>query len=361
MNYFKLLYNYGFDIYHMEKYVSDVLDQFERIYKLQEEEYAFDQAESLLRAMSPSFPNLTEIALHEKLLKQKNLSQRFVYEIVQAVSLVNYGQTVKIPSFVGLVSFAGSGDLWSIENGNKMLPQKLLLNSNANIRLNTVVTSIVLQKDRLFQVHWASADKVGYEVYDYVILAHPQVRGDSVNFVNFTKSDILKTIFSNYQMHQTVATFVKGIPTKTYQNLSILSCDIRDSQKESGSFFTSLSQLDPVNPDAVDGPSGVYKIFSNYPLQPHSLYTLFDDIEHMEQIVWKAYPEYTCCKSLPHFRLWPGVYYLNSIEWAASAIEMSLIGGKNTALLVCRDLGLCKSKVFSEHSELKPNLTKVEL
>jgi hypothetical protein len=43
-----------------------------------------------------------------------------------------------------------------------------------------------------------------------------------------------------------------------------------------------------------------------------------------------------CCyvvKELGTFELHPGLYYLNSIEWAASAMEMSALAGWNVANL----------------------------
>ena len=48
---------------------------------------------------------------------------------------------------------------------------------------------------------------------------------------------------------------------------------------------------------------------------------------------WLAYPHYSTNQTLGEFELVPGLYHLNAIEWAASAMEMSVIGAKNVALL----------------------------
>ncbi len=41
-------------------------------------------------------------------------------------------------------------------------------------------------------------------------------------------------------------------------------------------------------------------------------------------------------QELGPFELHPGVYYLNSIEWAASAMEMSALAGWNVANLAAK-------------------------
>ena len=58
---------------------------------------------------------------------------------------------------------------------------------------------------------------------------------------------------------------------------------------------------------------------------------MFSDIEFTESVPWLAYPEYTTNDDLSTFELSPGLYYLNRMEWAASAMEMSVISAKNVA------------------------------
>jgi prenylcysteine oxidase/farnesylcysteine lyase len=67
---------------------------------------------------------------------------------------------------------------------------------------------------------------------------------------------------------------------------------------------------------------------------------------------WLAYPHYDSISlPLPKFILFPGIYHVNAIEWAASAIEMSLIGGKNAALLTFNQMGGKTSNVYSEKAK----------
>ena len=81
-------------------------------------------------------------------------------------------------------------------------------------------------------------------------------------------------------------------------------------------------------------------MFSPQPLSSEQLSRIFDDTQTVRVTDWFAYPEYSSLvQPLPSFILFAGVYHLNAIEWSASAIEMSLIGGKNAALLAFNDLG----------------------
>lgn len=48
---------------------------------------------------------------------------------------------------------------------------------------------------------------------------------------------------------------------------------------------------------------------------------------------WQAYPHYGSSQVLPPVELHPNLYYLNGIELAGSAMEMSSVAAKNIALL----------------------------
>ena len=58
---------------------------------------------------------------------------------------------------------------------------------------------------------------------------------------------------------------------------------------------------------------------------------MFSDIKFSHSVPWLAYPEYTTSDDFSSFELSPGLYYLNRMEWAASAMEMSVISAKNVA------------------------------
>jgi prenylcysteine oxidase/farnesylcysteine lyase len=48
---------------------------------------------------------------------------------------------------------------------------------------------------------------------------------------------------------------------------------------------------------------------------------------------WLAYPHYQAERRNDKFVLHKNLFHINAIEWAASAMEMSIIGAKNVGLL----------------------------
>ncbi|XP_054611174.1 prenylcysteine oxidase-like isoform X3 [Dunckerocampus dactyliophorus] len=105
-----------------------------------------------------------------------------------------------------------------------------------------------------------------------------------------------------------------------------------------GLFFNSVASICPVNismgfrrKQAQE--AGVYKVFSTQPLTKAQLKTLFRSYYSVQVTKWQAYPHYGSSLALPPVELHPNLYYLNGIEWAGSAMEMSSVAAKNIALL----------------------------
>ena len=63
---------------------------------------------------------------------------------------------------------------------------------------------------------------------------------------------------------------------------------------------------------------------------------MFSSMESVNVTDWLAYPSYTIKDDFSSFELSPGLYYTNRIEWAASAMEMSVMGAKNVANLAAK-------------------------
>ncbi len=77
----------------------------------------------------------------------------------------------------------------------------------------------------------------------------------------------------------------------------------------------------------------VWKVFSHTPLTLSDINELFSSVEKVVEADWLAYPHYEWPQPLDHarFELHKGLYHVNAIEWASSAIEMSAMGAKNVA------------------------------
>ena len=234
------------------------------------------------------------------------------------------------------MSLAGfGGGLWSVKGGNKKVPQGLLEQTNVNIirsKVNAVINETV---NGLTQYEVVS--DVNTKSYDIIVLAAPLHDGiAAVKFKGFDKS--FTDFPDNY--HQTVTTFVRGLPNFPkfgYQTLHHFP-EFVLSTNEKG-FFNSLGKQRPVvdyastYKDKQELP--VWKVFSGRPLTEEQITELFMSHEEVKVVDWKAaYPHYSSSQvNLPSFKLAPQLYYVNAIELAASAMEMSAIGGRNVALL----------------------------
>lgn len=116
---FKLIYRYGWQPISLHNYIKTVLDDFARIYDLQESGHCYENVTALLSAMNKDFPKMAQISTRNHLLNL-GYKPRLIDELVKSTLVVNYGQDTEAQSFVGAVSVAGaSSGLWSVEKGNK--------------------------------------------------------------------------------------------------------------------------------------------------------------------------------------------------------------------------------------------------
>jgi prenylcysteine oxidase/farnesylcysteine lyase len=251
---------------------------------------------------------------------------------------------------LGSVSLAGAETgLWSLHGGNKKIPHALLNASGASFH-NEEVEAIHLNSDGRFSLRFKENDEM--PLYDAVILATPVTNDTSMfGFENFPRQFHFPGRF-----HQTVCTMVQGdVNYETFQfaDSSSVIDDIFTTNRTL--FFNSLARNYPVDiDDGAEGAPSVWKVFSNEPLSKRELDILFSTINETFVIKWKAYPEYDGTTSTGNFTLHPGLYHINAIEFAASAMEMGIIGARNVALLAASHLGVDVQdrKTQSFHIEL---------
>lgn len=151
----------------------------------------------------------------------------------------------------------------------------------------------------------------------------------SIEFLNFSEpfyfpgryENIISTLVEGELNEITFKTKTKGqeIDSIMTDNLSLP--------------YNSVGKQTPVSNDC-NSTHKVYKVFSPDTLTKQELSHLFNKIVKIEEKQWLAYPHYTTGKFYGQIELAPGLYYNNAIEQAASAMEMSAISAKNSALLV---------------------------
>ncbi|XP_068561863.1 prenylcysteine oxidase 1 [Cebidichthys violaceus] len=349
INFLRMLWRFGFSFIRMHMWVESVLDKFMRIYQYQQYGYSFSSVDKLLHAMGgDGFLTLLNQTLEETMMGQ-GFSQVFLNDIVAPIARVNYGQSVRINGFVGAVSLAGADPgLWAVDGGNKRVCSGLLYNSKSEL-IPARVTSISVKgrpsktgtTTSFYEVNYVGESGSAHSLYDIVVIATPLHQGKSdIAFSGFSPP-----IPSHYpgRYHQTVSTLVHGMlnmsylgtaqPASEFTVSDILTTDSKDS------VINSLASLDPVHiPPGYRRPPAsqtkVWKVFSPQPLSQEQLRDIFLSWDSVSETRWLAYPSYRPPhRKTPPFILHDRLYYLNAVEWAASAMEMSAISARNVALL----------------------------
>uniref|UniRef100_A0A1B6KFF6 Prenylcysteine lyase domain-containing protein n=1 Tax=Graphocephala atropunctata TaxID=36148 RepID=A0A1B6KFF6_9HEMI len=308
--------------------LSPLFSYFNRVYKLQDGMNTFDNVHEFLASLSPSCPPMLKTSIRD-LLRSQGYSDLFVDEIVFAATNVNYNQNTDIHGFVGAVALAGAQDgLWSVWGGNKQIPKALLDHSQANHISKRVHTVTLLPNAKYgLGVHDVS------HVYDYVILACPIIENSAttINFEGFP-NPVIEPI--KYQ--RTVTTLIHGDLNHAYFNCKSaqdLPNLIFSTNNEL--FFSSITVIYPVKYNKKYDEK-VYKIFSKEELTNDQLDLLFLKYDNVTVIDWLATPQYDTSDKNLNFEPYKNLFYVNAIEWAASAMEMSAISGVNAALHVIK-------------------------
>lgn len=374
VNFLRILWRYGFNFLRMQMWVESILDKFMRIYQYQQYSYAFSSVERLLHAMGgDSFLTLVNQTLEEAMMGE-GFSQIFLNDVVAPITRVNYGQSVRINGFVGAVSLAGADSgLWAVDGGNKRVCSGLLYHSKSEL-VPAKVTSISVKVRRsktgttasFYEVNYVGESGSAHSLYDIVVIATPLHQGKSdISFPGFSPP-----IPSHYpgRYHQTVSTLVHGLlnmsylgttqPASEFTVSEVLTMDSKDS------VINSLSSLDPVHiPKGYKRPPAsqtkVWKVFSQQLLSQEQLQHIFLSYDSVSEMPWLAYPSYhPPHRRTPPFILHDRLYYVNAVEWAASAMEMSAISARNVALLAHHRWHGQNSKIDQEdlHTRLRGEL-----
>ncbi|XP_073478102.1 prenylcysteine oxidase 1-like [Aquarana catesbeiana] len=346
INFIKKLWNYGLNFLRKYMWAEDLLDKFMRIYRYQTFDYSFSTTESLLHAMAgDDFVSKLNMSIGEEMQKY-GFTQRFIDEMVVPVMRFNYGQGVEMNAFVGAISYAWTeSGVWAVAGGNKLVCSGLLNAAKAQFIQGTVTSvqeKVHSTKSgntvKMYEISYVTDTGPGLDLYDIVVIATPlNKKLSNIEFVGFDPP--IETLPKPYQ--QMVTTFVHG-----RINASFFGCsapcqfpllDILTT-KNPKFFIHSISAASPVNPVPESDASKavglrVWKIFSPEVLTDEQLHQLFESYYAVKVRSWLAYPRYSPPEKIPSIKLHRAIYYLNGIEWAASAMEMSAISAKNVALL----------------------------
>ncbi|NWW24066.1 PCYOX oxidase, partial [Falcunculus frontatus] len=345
INFLKLLWHYGLNSLRVSMWVEDILDKFMRIYRYQMHDYAFSSNERLLHALGgDDFARLLNQTIDEAMQKA-GFSQKFINEVVCPVMRGDYGQGVTLNAFVGAVSLAGAqSNLWSVKGGNKLVCSGLISSSKAEVIPGTVVSIEPKIRPRpggdpvkLYQVTYNTSSGLTGDTYDIVIIAAPL--GRKMADITFRNFDPPILEFPN-PYHHSVTTLVHGRLNASffgYQDPQAFHLGAIFTTDNPNLFIDSVGMVSPLEDtdagEKLPFQSAVWKVFSKEALTKEQLSLLFSSYDSVKVKQWLAYPEYSPPEKCPPIILHEQLYYLNGLERAASAMEMSAIAARNAALL----------------------------
>uniref|UniRef100_A0A158Q8N1 Prenylcys_lyase domain-containing protein n=1 Tax=Elaeophora elaphi TaxID=1147741 RepID=A0A158Q8N1_9BILA len=335
---YRLLKRYGFDQLKSYFEISSLLSDFENIYAMLDQGKSFDTVDAMVMAMSTRLAKFVNKTLEEKLVDSK-YHYPFIMEYASAALNCNYGQSVKeIRAFAGFVGLAGAvPGLYSVNGSNKLIVEKLIEYSKVKL-ISAEVTTISRENDQ-FMLYGSDGQEFGTN-YNYVIVAVPlhqkqQIQIEGVNCEG-----------QRGKFKQIIVTFVEGSLRATYWSLSesdilttVISCNNSLS-------YNSIAQILPVDYQESESlpkadSNKIWKVFSSENLNDSELSLYFSEIKNVKRVSFLAYPEYKKYPAdRPKFRLARNICFVNAVEWLASSIEMSAIGGRNCVNMLLRDFEL---------------------
>ncbi|RHY04833.1 hypothetical protein DYB25_001565 [Aphanomyces astaci] len=333
----KLMWRYGpTSLRAFRGVVNDLLTRFRRVYDLQAAGHAFADPADLLRAMgtfdiriyNPNVQvdlyHLTTVTLESK-LAEAGVSRLLINELLAGITRVNYGQNTTMTALAGAVGLAGSGDdLRAVQGGNPLMIQGLLQQAQAIVHVNTKVNAIHTTP---LQVDTSS----GSFSCDAVVVATP-----------LELSDVQLPLTVPKRPFQTThATFVEGeLRPAKFGLASVVSAGMILTMEDASIPFSSMGlQFQRLDAHKNNQTVSLFKVFSRSRWTDNDVNDWFlDGANVIKRFPWRAYPTYVAPETIPKFKLADGVYYVNAIESAASAMEMSAVGARNVALLVAKQL-----------------------
>lgn len=343
-----MLWRYGWDLFRMNSFVSALLEKFCTIYTLQASGKAYTNVEDVLAAMGgEDMSRMMKVSTREYMLDEKHWNEVLVNELVTAALRVNYGQGLSVNAFTACTALAGMDDskLYSVVGGNYRIAEHALNESNATLIMDDVV-SVMKNHDSSVKYTITMRDGKVKDGYDVVIVANP-LNLSSIKYENF--SNVVYTAAATTPYQRTVATFCNGeINTEVFGDSSLENFPqvILTTEMKSPPFkFSSVAVEIPSEVEQNEAkkyavplqeePKRVWKVFSPQSLTLDQCQCLFSklDVDAIVEYDWMAYPQYHPPDHAPSFILDDGVFYINAIEMASSAMEMSAIGAKNAALL----------------------------
>ncbi|KJE88462.1 hypothetical protein CAOG_00116 [Capsaspora owczarzaki ATCC 30864] len=261
-------------------------------------------------------------------------------DLINPVLRVIYDQSLdESHAFGALVSLTSLIDAYSIATGNSKLVEALFAAAGSQVSLQSRVVSIAYHRDtknwNLTYVSTASQDPEADQqhiIVDRVVIASP-LEYTSILFIN-TSLSVTPRQFVHWYVTIIVAKSVNPAYFNEQPSFVVPEAVLTTQPKSGNATVFNVVQY------IADADNGyhIYKIFSNDWVNS-TLPELFVDIREYDVQVWPyTFPELVATTKFQPIELSPDLFYLNTMESIASAMEVSVIAGRNVAALVAKSV-----------------------
>jgi predicted NAD/FAD-dependent oxidoreductase len=262
----------------------------------------------------------------DQILAEMGVDKNFVDEMVTPITRIIYSQNAELGGFAGLTSLLGvyGESMYSLEDGNDVLPKKLLEASNSKLKLGCKVESVEKTSKGSFRV----SSKENASVFDGVIVAAPLEVAD-ISFDGVANQEKQAREYQKIYIK-----IMQGTVDSRYFNL--------DASSKLPSIILTSKDADPITRFSINesaGDESWVTVTSTEPIGNSLLDELFRNGRTILDHTWKAaYPVFKPIPKIPSTCLDKGLIYLNVMESAASSLESSAFAALNSIRAVKEQL-----------------------
>jgi len=253
----------------------------------------------------------------DQILVEMGIDRKFIDELITPITRIIYSQNAGLGGFAGLSSLLGvyGESMYSLKEGNDVLPRKLLEASESNVKLGSKVKSIQKTSNGSFRV--LVGDNA--PVFDGVIVAAP-LEGADITFEGIAKQ------WQAREYQKIYIKLMKGVVNLRYFNL--------ETSTKLPSIILTSKEADPITRFSVNKSTkdeSWVTVTSTEPIGNDLVDDLFKNGRTILGYTWSAaYPIFKPTKKIPSTCLGKGLLYLNAIESAASSLESSTFAALNS-------------------------------
>lgn len=296
-------------------------------YVEREKKGPFETVNEFLSSGNMTGYSLTEFELY--LQSECNATQEYMDTLVAPIVRAIYDQPLNLTSFAGEVSLLAifTPPLWSA-TGNSQLPKSLLANSDATVHLSTQIETISWNGEE-YTLYYQGRNMTS----EYVVIAAP------IEFTNIT--------FQNVDFYESINNrdFVHCYVTHVQATgINPVYFGMEAGEEAPDSILTTPDSTLPFTIIGIEDPSltvegaKIYKIFSNTDVSS-LLSQMFIDVSDFHVHHWDyTFPHLIETSDFQPILLAPNMFYLNTMESTVTAMEGSVISGRNIAQLLYQEI-----------------------